>query len=411
MKKKLIFLTIIALFIFGSLFNNNNDSTNNSDSNNNNFDTFNVDSNGLNKDKSVENVNLHVDDSNSNDDNDISNSKLIPNTSCPGSYFEIHFIDVGQGDSALIMCDDHYMLIDGGGSKCSSLIYDYLKKYSIDYLDYVICSHPDEDHVGGLAGALNYASLGAAYSPYEKDTRAYSSFVKYINIHNVNIETPEEGMNFNLGSANISILAVNVGEGNDASIVVKVEYVDNSFLFMGDSGTAVEDYLLNGDYNIKCDLLKVAHHGSQYSTGHRFLYETEPKYAVISVGSNNNYGHPSDEVLSKLRDADVKTYRTDLQGDIICKSDGSNIFISTEKNSDIDTLEQVGLNSVQKIENINLINADNDYVYCLNKKTKKFHYTWCSSVNDMKDSNKIFSNDSREEIISNGYVPCKRCNP
>lgn len=354
----------------------------------------------------VKDSNIELENPNSSEKNvDLGNKK-----------FEIHFIDVGQGDSALVICDDQYLLIDGGPSSASSLIYTYLKNLNITYLDYVICSHPDEDHVGGLSGALNYASLGTAYSPCSKDTRAYDSFIKYTKKHNVEIQVPNIGDSFKLGSADVDILACNIGNDNETSIVTKITYGNNSFLFMGDAGTVVEDYLINKNVDIKCDVLKVGHHGSKYSTGYQFLYLSEPKYAIISVGKGNSYGHPTEEVLSKLRDADVKTFRTDLQGDIVCVSDGNTITFTTKKNADIDTYKEVGTNSIQRNNNKQItsepVSKDtNEYKYCLNKNTKKFHYSYCSSVRDMKESNKKYTNDDRETIIAQGYVPCKRCNP
>ena len=325
--------------------------------------------------------------------------------------FEIHFIDVGQGDSALIMCDDHNLLIDGGSTSSSSLLYTYLKELNIDYLDYVICTHPDEDHIGGLSGALNFASLGVAYCPYINETEPYYNFVKYTEKHGVEIQRPEIGQEFELGSAKVEILSTNIGSKNEASIVTKITFGNNTFLFMGDAGFEVENYLLENYSNLKCDLIKIGHHGSDSSTSQQFISKVSPEYAIISVGENN-YGHPADIVLSNLKNTNVKLFRTDMQGDIYCKSDGTNIWVSTERNTLANTYDGIEKSSSisRSIPNAN-DNNTNEYIYCINISSKKFHYSYCSSVNDMKDHNKKYSNEDREVLIEQGYVPCKRCNP
>lgn len=248
-----------------------------------------------------------------------------------GTYFEIHYIDVGQGDAALIACDDRYLLIDGGPSSASQLMYSYLKNKEIDYLDYIICSHPDEDHVGGLSGALNYAKVGCVYSPGSQDTRAYGSFVKYVVESNSFIIKPNINSSFELGSSVVEILAINIGQDNDSSIVVKITYKNTTFLFTGDSESITEEYLVNNNIDISCDVLKIAHHGSCNSTCKEFLEKSNPKYAIISVGKNNSYGHPSNDVLNRLEEQNIKVLRTDINGDIICFSDGHNLTFNLEK--------------------------------------------------------------------------------
>lgn len=404
MKNK--FISILLIFIIiGTIFScgkkeesiEKNDTVVSVDTNNKNDVIKEIDNN-----ITLENDNSINEDIDNNIEKNISNSKL-----------EILFIDVGQGDSALITCDGHYLLIDGGPVYASSLLYSYLKKLNINYIDYIICTHPDADHVGGLPGALNYASLGIAYCPEYADTIEYNDFIKYVEANDSYVAQPKIGETFDLGSANVEIIASNIGHGNDASIVTKVTFGDTSFLFMGDAETEVEDYLINNNVDIKCDVLKVAHHGSRYATGYNFLYTAEPKYAVISVGSDNTYGHPTEEVLSKLRDADVKTYRTDMQGNIICISDGSNIIFKTEKNENADTYKEVGENSVSRTitRSKDPINESENYTYCINTSSKKFHYSNCSSVDDMKEHNKKYTNEDRDSLISQGYSPCKRCNP
>lgn len=346
------------------------------------------------------------------------------------SMFQIDFIDVGQGDAALVQCDGHYMLVDGGDSKESSKIYAILKARSINYLDVMVATHPDADHIGGLSGALNYATIGTAYSPVTThDTKTFQSFVKYLNLQGKTITVPQCGDSFALGSATVRVVGPirASSDANNYSIVLRIEYGQTSFLLTGDAETDEEDSILNSGQNIQSTVLKVAHHGSAQSTGYHFLREVSPQFAVISVGSDNTYGHPTENVLSRLRDAGVKTYRTDLQGDISCTSDGRTVSFSTKKNADIDTLVGAGLgqnsndgNSANS-QDAGIANVSNDASqtedigveasYVLNTNTHKFHVPTCNSVSQMKDKNKKFYTGNREDVMKQGYQPCKRCNP
>ena len=354
-----------------------------------------------------------------------------PTIAPENSTFEIHFIDVGQADAALVLCDGKAMLIDGGNAEDSSLLYTYLKNHNISQLDYVIGTHAHEDHIGGLAGALNYASVGTAYCPATSyDTKAFGNFVKALDKHGVSITVPSTGDSFTLGSATCTILAVNTdsSDPNNTSIVLRIVYGDTSFLFTGDAEREVEQTILNRGANINSTVLKVGHHGSESSTSYVWLREIMPQYAVISVGKDNSYGHPTEEVLSRLRDAEVKTFRTDLQGDIICVSDGKNVTFTVERNADADVFGGIGGNSTQQT-NPPETNppeteppattqppetdppADNGRDYVVNTSTKKFHYPSCSSADDIKDSNRWDYHGTRDDLIDMGYVPCKRCDP
>lgn len=328
------------------------------------------------------------------------------------SEFEIHFIDVGQADAALVLCDGKSMLIDGGNAADSSKIYTYLKERNITHLDFVIATHAHEDHVGGIAGALNYATAGKVYCPVESyDSDTFGNFVKYVEKQNLSIAIPEKGDSFSIGSAKVDILAVNTtSDTNNSSIVLKITYGKTTFLFTGDAERDVEQYLLDGNVDLSATVLKVGHHGSETSTSYVFLREIMPEYAVISVGKGNSYGHPSDEVLSRLRDADSKVYRTDLQGDIICKSDGENVEFNVEKNPDADTLSAPSCSSIDESKSAS-VEADGDSEYILNINSKKFHYPTCKSVKQMSEKNKKEHKGSREEIISMGYIPCANCKP
>lgn len=251
------------------------------------------------------------------------------------SSFEVHYIDVGQADCALVICDGDAMLIDGGNVGDSRLVASYLKQQGIDNLEYVVCSHAHEDHVGGLSAALSVANAGAVYAPKTgADTKAYKDFVNKVKKQGLKIKNPKAGERISIGSAGIEFLGpINERgkETNSTSIVLKITYGNTSFLFTGDAERDEEEEILSSGANLKSTVLKVGHHGSSGSTSYPFLRAVMPQYAVISCEKGNSYGHPHKETMSKLYDAETEIYRTDTQGHIVMSSDGENIEIQTEK--------------------------------------------------------------------------------
>ncbi|MCQ2418272.1 MAG: MBL fold metallo-hydrolase [Clostridia bacterium] len=332
---------------------------------------------------------------------------LIPE----GAELAVHFIDVGQGDCSLIACDGHYMLIDGGPPEASSTVYSYLKKYNITHLDYIVCSHPHDDHCGGLSGALSYAAASAALCPVtDYDSRAFRSFQKKLAEQDVRITVPKVGDTFSLGRASFTVLGpvhTNGAATNDLSLVLRVVFGKTSFLFTGDAEQAEEADLRGGRAGLKSTVLKVAHHGSGDSTGKTFLRKVAPGYAVISVGKSNAYGHPTQETLSRLKAADCTVLRTDLHGDILIASDGRTVTYEVEKNRSINPFAD----ALPSEQSTSEKNAAEEGTYIVNTRSKKFHLTNCHHAQTISDENRQTRKTDREALIEEGYTPCGSCNP
>ncbi|AGX42841.1 ComEC/Rec2 family competence protein [Clostridium saccharobutylicum] len=253
----------------------------------------------------------------------------------------VHYIDVGQGDSELIQIGDKNILIDAGTSDKKAL--DYLKKINITKLDYVIATHPHEDHIGSMDDVINYCTIGTFYAPkVTTTTKTYENMIDALKKKNLKITVPKVGEQINIDNATLTFLAPNstkYDDLNNYSIVVKVKYGNNSFLFTGDAEALSEGEILQKQLDIQADVLKVGHHGSSSSTSQDFLNKVNPKYAVISCAKGNDYGHPHKETLDKLKAKNIGIFRTDLSGTIIATSDGSKItFNSNPVNNSSDNV-------------------------------------------------------------------------
>ena len=304
----------------------------------------------------------------------------------------VHYIDVGQADCALLECAGQYMIIDGGNVDDSDLVVTYLQDQGVEQLHTVICTHAHEDHVGGLAAVLAVYPTEQILSP----TRTYSSacfddFLYYADQQDIAITIPDPGDSFYLGNAEVTVLGPvkSYADPNNTSIVVKVEFGDTSFLFTGDMEKDAETDMLDYGMDVSADVLKVGHHGSSTSTGYRFLYEVDPEYAVISVGTDNTYGHPHRETIAILGDAGVPMLRTDELGTILAVTDGSEITFTWEKQS-----AQPG----------DIEPADATYIG--NRNSKKFHLPTCNGL--PAENNRVIL-DSYSEAIAEGYTPCGNC--
>lgn len=252
----------------------------------------------------------------------------------PGNL-QVHYIDVGQGDATLISCDGHHMLIDAGGNDKGTYVQDYLQKQGIEHLDYVIGTHPDEDHIGGLDVILYKFDTDLVMMPdYEKNTRTYDDVIQTVKNRAQKIAVPKTGQSYELGNAVFTVVAPNkiYEDGNNNSIVLLLQNGRNRFLFTGDAEAESEKDILTAGWDISADVYKVGHHGSAGSSSETFLEAVGASYGVISVGSENSYGHPNDETLQRLRDNGVQIFRTDEHGTIIAASDGEQITWDVQRN-------------------------------------------------------------------------------
>lgn len=249
----------------------------------------------------------------------------------------IHFIDVGQADSILIVQGEHNMLIDAGTNEAGKTVVEYVNSQGIDSFDYVVGTHPHEDHIGGLDNVINSFNIETFLFPKTTSTtKTFKDVATAASNKGLKFTVPQVGSTYTLGDATFEILAPNSEKyesTNNYSIVIKMTYGNNKFVFTGDAETISEAEILNNGVDLSADLLKIGHHGSYTSTSAEFLKAVSPKYAVICVGEGNTYDHPVKSVMERLKENNIDVYRTDESGTIIAVSDGKNITFNVKKGS------------------------------------------------------------------------------
>ena len=278
----------------------------------------------------------------------------------PSSTFKIQFIDVGQGDSALVECDGHYMLIDGGDKKHGENVYNALEDEQVRHLDILAVSHFHTDHYAGLISALaNVSKIDLAISntdSYEngvgidedaeeedpkKERSLFADFTHELSSSGASLKVPHNGDKYELGSAIVEVIDVSDDQNND-SLVLLVTYGKTNFLFTGDIEDNAQKRIYEqyqdkdgDDKGYKLDLIKVPHHGSYTGSLYAFFRTFNPDYVVISVGQGNRYGHPDRETMDLFTnpksDWQPKVYRTDHDGNITVKSDGKTLSVTSSK--------------------------------------------------------------------------------
>lgn len=350
------------------------------------------------------------------------------------SILSITYLDVGQGNSVFIECDDHYMLIDGGTSDQSSKIYSFLEKKDIEKLDFAVATNTKEENVGGLAAALKEYDCDMVLAPTNEALNdAYADFLKYTEKNEKSVTVPDVNDTYTLGDAKISVLACASKIDAAQSIILQIQHFDTKYLFSSDVKTEEEGALCKryGEA-LKSDVLFIGNHGSSISSSDAFLDTVNPKIAMISVDGNDGSGLPESKVLDALNQRNIDLYRTDCNGDIKLVSDGKSINISTAKKANLDqlltpgfvptpeptptpTLESMPTPAPEPTPTPEPVVVEEqkpiEQYYIINTNTGKFHYPTCRSIKRMKDKNKLEFTGTRDDVLARGYSPCMICNP
>ena len=261
--------------------------------------------------------------------------EFIPGTT-PAAPVSVHVIDVGQGDSILVLAGDSSLLIDGGNRGDSDLILDYIRSQGVTGLDVVIATHPHADHIGGVVDIIKDFPVDKIYMPKVVHTsKTYEDLLANIKNAGLKVTAAQSGLAVDLGpdleAEFLSPAGSSYESLNNYSAVLKLIHQENAFLFTGDAELEAEEEMLASGANLSSAVLKVGHHGSNTSTSPAFLEAVKPEIAVISVGEGNSYGHPHAEVLARLQEAGIRIFRTDLHGTVVITSDGYEVDVVTEK--------------------------------------------------------------------------------
>lgn len=330
----------------------------------------------------------------------------------------VSFINVGQGDSILIQSPNgKNMLIDAGGSTTQTYVHNYLKGKNIKKIDVLVATHPHSDHIGGMEYIIDNFDIGLIYMPKATtSTKTYEDLLTKIKSKDLLINTAKAGVTIDLDKDLIIKMIAPIGTSyeylNDYSAVIKITYKNTSFLFVGDAQNESEQEMLISGVNLKSDVLKVGHHGSSTTTSVNFLNAVSPKFAVISVGKENSYGHPSQSTLDKLNAYGVSVYRTDESGTIVLTSDGQNLTTNasvSSYNSQV-TPQNTVINNNTVVPSQNTVTNttvpnDNDIIVYKTKTGKKYHRAGCQYLKNSSIPITL------AEAKAQGLTPCEVCHP
>ena len=272
-----------------------------------------------------------------------------------GDTLRVNYIDVGQGDSIFIQLpNNETMLIDAGEAYESDNVINYLNSLGITKIDYVVGTHPHTDHIGGLEEVINTFDVGAIYMPkVSSNSKTFEDLLTTISNKGLKVKTAKSGVvvlsEDNLKLEFIAPNSDNYSNLNNYSAVLKLTYLDNTFLFMGDAETLSEDEITS---DVDADVIKVGHHGSDSSSSVEFVKKVSPEYAIIMVGEGNSYNHPYQSIIDRYESVGAKVLRTDLDGNIVCDSDGVDVTCKGDKESSSDSSPRT------TSSNINLVSLD-----------------------------------------------------
>ena len=271
-----------------------------------------------------------------------------------GDTLRVNYIDVGQGDSIFIQLPNkETMLIDAGEAYEADNVINYLNNLGIKKIDYVVGTHPHTDHIGGLEEFINTFDVGSIYMPkVSSNSKTFEDLLTTISNKGLKVKTAKSGVvvlsEDNLKLEFIAPNSDNYSNLNNYSAVLKLTYLDNTFLFMGDAETLSEDEITS---DVDADVIKVGHHGSDSSSSVEFVKKVSPEYAIIMVGEDNSYNHPYQSIIDRYESVGAKVLRTDLDGNIVCDSDGVDVTCKGDKESSSDS-------SPSTTNNISLVSLD-----------------------------------------------------
>ncbi|WP_018305495.1 ComEC/Rec2 family competence protein [Desulfitobacterium hafniense] len=352
------------------------------------------------------------------------------NSPVASGTLKVHFIDVGQADSILIQSGETAVLVDAGNNGDGNLVVNYLKAQGVTKLAAAIATHPHEDHIGGMDDVLNAFAVDKFYMPNATHTsQTFEDMINAANASGAKKIQVKAGLVMDVPGITGTFLAPvssSYDDLNNHSAVLKITHGSTSFLLTGDAENISENEMLRNG-NLQSTLLKVGHHRSDSSTTAAFLKAVSPKFAVISVGQENTYGHPTDAVLSRLVNAGVQVYRTDQAGTIIATSDGTTITmdkVASEVKANAPPANNTSAPATttpkpspapepaptpaRKPEPTPVPAESQAQHYVINTSSKKFHYPTCRSL---PTKNRGDRDTTRDELINAGYSPCKICNP
>lgn len=257
----------------------------------------------------------------------------VPKGTVTYGKYTVEFIDVGQADCILVSNGPDTMLIDAGNNEDGPKLVDYLGTTGIEDIDYLIGTHPHEDHIGGLDDIIESYRVGQLILPdKEANTKTYKDVIRAAEEKNLAVTHPWAGQTWKVGEAQCQVLscqAEDTGDMNQWSVVIRMTVGDISFLFTGDQEKANEENILGAGYEVASTFYKAAHHGSRTANSGDFVNRVDPEYIIIQVGKDNSYGHPHREAMDVFENTEARIYRTDQSGTVIIVTDGTSCSIST----------------------------------------------------------------------------------
>ena len=335
----------------------------------------------------------------------------------------VHFIDVGQGLAILVQSGGENLLYDGGNRSHADEVVQYLKNQQVETINYMISSHYDEDHLGGLVKCLdNFEVEHVLGSDYVHTSDLFNTFMNTATAHAIIVEYPSVGDTYEFGTGSFTVMAPDgiSQNSNDNSVVIRLVNGNNSFMFMGDAEETSEQDMISTGMNLDCDVLSLGHHGSASSTSWDLLEATSPSWAVISCGLNNSYGHPAAETMGKLSDMDIPVFRTDDQGTVIALSDGNTISWNQEPCNDYTSgseKQSADSSADQSEQDTNDTAATESYAAETDTSDTQGRMVWISatgskyhSIPDCGNMNPDKATQETEsQALSQGYEACKKC--